>query len=187
MNAAERTAADAHGTGARGRGSRSGIVVDVVVLAAMLGLAFFGIATADAEWTLALPYWSLLALLFGLGALALAWIHRGESFRLGRTALHLAAHWAGALVAVHVVFYVRANDQLTEGESGLVLGILFALATFLCGVHVQWRMMLIGAALAAAATAAALVEENLWLLLAIAVAALVLVLAFDFARRGRKA
>jgi hypothetical protein len=185
MNAADQPRAGEHPSASTTRPGKVGIVVDLVVLAAMLALAFFGIATADAEWQWALPYWSLLALLYGLGAMALAWIHHGERFRLGGTAVRLAAHWAGALAVVHLVFYVHANDQLTEGQSGLVLGIVFALATFLCGVHVQWRMMLIGAALAAAAAMAALVEENLWLLLAIAVGALVAVLAFDFLRRGR--
>ncbi len=165
---------------------RYGLLIDAATLVVLLALAFFGIATSDADWSLALPYWSLVTLLYALGTFVLAWVHGAFARGFFSVALRLVGHWIGVLVAVHGIFYYMSDDQLTEGQAGLVLGMVFALGTFLAGIHVQWRLMIVGAALAASSAAVAFAQENDWLVMAILVAGFIVVLAVDRLRGKRR-
>lgn len=161
------------------------LIADIVVFVALVGASFVGIVSADAMWNSSELYWSVLTAMFAVGTLLLAFIHRRPAARLGTQSVRIVAQWAGVFVAVHLIFYLVSNNQLTEAEAGLTLSIIFALATYICGVSAEWRLIPIAFAVALATVAATLVQENIWLLLAIAFVALAVVLALDWLRYGR--
>jgi len=176
-------------SGARDAFSISRIIIDAIILLVMLFLPFAGIALSDIEAGITWPYWHLVAVAYFVGALGLAILHRSEDFRLMPSIVRLAIHWLGVLGAVHGMFYFVNTDHLTDGQAGLVLGLLLALAIFLCGVYVQWRMIVVGIAVLLATIVEAVVEENLWILLGITLLMLVVVLVTQRLRhsfaRGR--
>ena len=73
-----------------------------------------------------------------------------------------------------------ASGRMTNGDDGLVNGLVIALGTFLAGVHgashggVQtgWRIAVIGVAIGLDTLAVAWTEQSLWILVALAAVAL---------------
>jgi hypothetical protein len=164
----------------------SRVMVDVATFVVLVGASFFGIVSADVTWAGAQIYWSGLTIVFAIAAYLLAWMHQTLNFTHGVTLLRIAAHWLGVLIAVHVIFYFVNNNQITEAQAGLTLSVIFALAAYLCGIAFEWRFVLIGAAIGLASVATALVQENLWILLGIALAALVIMIAVDLLRQRQR-
>jgi hypothetical protein len=157
-----------------GRGLMIAGAVGAVV---MLAAAFFAITASDVRAAYAETVWHVLPALFGVIAFGLAWAYGDAGFSPWRAALREAAHWLGVYVAIRAVFYMVTTDHFTDANAGLASAVLLALGAFLSGVHGQWRLAPVGAALLAATAAVALVEENMWILVGIAalgVAAVVL-------------
>jgi hypothetical protein len=64
--------------------------------------------------------------------------------------------------------------------------LILAFGTFLSGVHSNWRLMLIGGALAVGTAGVAFIEEYLWVLLGVAVLALLVLVIGSRLARGVK-
>jgi hypothetical protein len=147
-------------------------ILDGVAVAVMLGLSFFGVAASDIQAGYAERYWYSIPVVFAAASILLSWAHSGPGFVLWKSALRQLLHWAGVLLGLRVVFYFIETDHFTEANAGLACGLLVALGALLAGVHGQWRLAPIGAALMAATAAVALIEENLWVLLGLALVGL---------------
>jgi hypothetical protein len=136
---------------------------------AMLAGAFGGVATTAFAATPSPLYWMILAPLFGLLCVAAGWAAapgRGGRLRLVWTQ---AAHWAAFLVAMLLLFRpeVQAVMQGRASEIGVLL--LLALGTFVAGVHAgSWRIVAVGALLAASVPLLAFVEQAALLVVAAA-------------------
>jgi len=73
-------------------------------------------------------------------------------------------HWIGLLVAVQLVYLLLLTGRLHNENTGLIVFLLLALTTFLAGIHLGWRLCLMGLFLGAALVAAAFLEEYVWML-----------------------
>jgi hypothetical protein len=163
----------------RASGSRIGSwrpMFDVTAGAAMLVLAFIGIAATDVS-TATQTYWSLIAIVFGLICLGLDWVHEPRGTQWWKAALRTALHWFGVLLAIELVYVLIAAGRLTNADTGLMNGTLLALGTFTSGVHTNWRVAVIGIALGLGTAAVGYVEQYLWVLFVLALAALGLIIA----------
>jgi hypothetical protein len=149
---------------------------DVIAGGAMFVLAFIGIAASDVS-TRSQTYWSLLAIVFGLICLGLDWVHEPRGTQWWKAAFRTALHWFGVLLAIELVYMLIAAGRLTNADTGLMNGTLLALGTFTSGVHTNWRVAVIGAALGLGTAAVGYVEQYLWILFVLALAALGLIIA----------
>ena len=156
--------------GASPRISRQALLEALAALV-LLALAFAGIAASDVSAAGTQGYWTLITVVFALASLAIDWQQSGADFRGSRSALRLGLHWAGVFASVQVVYFFIASGRLANADTGLVNGLILALGTFLCGVHVSWRLMVLGLALGLATGAVAYVEQYLWVLLGLALLA----------------
>ena len=138
----------------------------------MFALAFVGIAASDVSGGGSQTYWSLLAIVFGVICLALDWVHEPRGTAWWKAALRTALHWLGVLVAIELVYIFISTGRLTNADTGLLNGTILALGTFTSGVHTNWRVAVIGAALGLGTAAVAYVEQYLWVLFALALLAL---------------
>ena len=151
----------------------------------MFALAFVGIAASDVSGGGSQTYWSMLAIAFGVICLALDWVHEPRGTAWWKAALRTALHWLGVLVAIELVYIFISTGRLTNADTGLLNGTILALGTFTSGVHTNWRVAVIGAALGLGTAAVAYVEQYLWVLFALALLALGIIVAV--ARiRGRR-
>jgi hypothetical protein len=144
-----------------------------VVLLTATAVSLMASRTASA---MADTLWQAMPLLFGVIAFGLSWVHRGPDFTVWKAALREAASWLGVYLAILVVLHFIETDLFTAAAAGFACAVLLALGTFLSGIHGQWRLAPLGAAMFAGTAVLAIVEENLWLLIGIGVLAVALVL-----------
>ena len=79
--------------------------------------------------------------------------------------------WLSVLVAVNLVYFLFHSGRLDSENTGLVILLILALATFLAGLRLGWRLCILGALLGGALILATYVEEFLWIVLVVVVAA----------------
>ncbi len=159
-------------------------LVEAIVGMTLLVLAFFAIASSDISAAGTRAYWNLLVPLFAVTAFASDRIHAGHSIGHLPSAITIVLHWLGVFLAIQVVHYFVVTGRMANADIGLTNGLVLALGTYLFGVYSNWRMAVIGLALAAATTGVALIEEFVWFLFVIA--AIALLVLFFGARLIRK-
>ncbi len=148
------------------------LLADAGILVALLGLSFFGIARSDVAAESSQAFWGILALVYGVAGFALQWLHHAQGFAVTTNVLRLVATWIGVLAAIQIMFLLIAAGRFTNADAGLVNGLILALGAFVSGIYTSWRMILIGAVMALATACVAVVEQYLWVLLALAIVAI---------------
>ena len=90
----------------------------------------------------------------------------------------MAGLWLGLLLAVRLTYLLLQTGRLDNENTGLVILLLLALTTFFAGIHLGWRLFIVGIFLGVALIGAAYLEEFVWmfLILAIVVVAIFLLL-----------
>lgn len=154
--------------GVRGFAARHwAVTVDALAAVLLIGLCVFGLAAADVRASFARDYWSAMPVAFGVVAVGLTALHGADGLPLWKVAMREALHWLGAFAGIRIVFHFIDSNQFTESNAGLACGLVIALATFMAGVHIQWRLVPIGAALLATTALIAFVERHLFTLVAV--------------------
>ncbi|TVQ54569.1 MAG: hypothetical protein EA355_11575 [Rhodobacteraceae bacterium] len=148
-------------------------IADGGVAALLIGLTVFGVIAADMGSGFAMTYWVFMPVAFGVGSLVLMTVHGAGGASAPEALIRLALHWLGAFAAVRIVFYFVETDRYTLGNAGMACGAIIALAAFLDGVHMQWRMAPIGLALLAAAGVIAFFGENMFVIASVLLLGLV--------------
>lgn len=146
----------------------------------MTVLAFSAIAASDVFGGRTHGYWIALLVLYAVAAYVVDRLHSGISFKDARRALSIALHWIGVFVAMLLVYFFAKSGRVANADIGLTYGLILALGTFLSGVHTNWRLMVVGAALGFGTAGVAFIEQYLWVLFGIVVLAL---LVFIFGSR----
>ena len=89
---------------------------------------------------------------------------RNQGQSPSRVILSQLFHWMGLAAALWIMFLFSAQTgRLNNADMGLVSLVLLALATFLVGVHGDWRFAIVGVVLGCIAMLVAVVEQYLWL------------------------
>ena len=141
-------------------------VNDAVVLGALIGLSYIGIALTRVSAHTAYLYWVVMIPLFGAISLLAQWqLVRADS---QTWSLHLRRqlfHWIGLWVAVHLTYMLLGVGLLHYESVGFVVFLLLAFAFFLQGVYVDWRFYIVGGVLAVSLLVAMYLAAYLWILL----------------------
>jgi hypothetical protein len=145
------------------------LLVDAAIFLVLLGLSFFGIAGSDIAAESSQSFWGILALIYGVAGFALQWLHHPHRLASTTNLLRLAATWIGVFAAIQLMFLFIAAGRLDNPDAGLVNGLILALGAFVSGIYTSWRMILLGVVLALGTAFVAVVEQYLWVLLALAI------------------
>jgi hypothetical protein len=146
------------------------------VIIGLILLSIIGIGITDFSPADSYKYWVAMVPIFCGACLILEWSHaRGKGAKWSTMLRTQLLHWIGLLVAVRLVFEMLHKGRLDNENTGLVILLLLALSTFIAGIHLGWRLCLVGGFLGAALVAATYLEEYVWLLLIIGLAVLVIV------------
>jgi hypothetical protein len=143
------------------------------VIMILLGLlALVGIGMTDFSPQLSHWYWLTMVLVTGIVCVVMEW-SRGR--KKGLTGMVIIKHevvtWLGVLVAVNLVYFLLHSGRLDSENTGLVILLILALATFLAGLRLDWRLCILGVLLGGTLILAAYLEEFLWVVLMVVVAA----------------
>ena len=142
------------------------------VIMIMLGLlALVGIGMTDFSPQLSHWYWLAMVLVTGIACVVMEW-SRGR--KKGLTGMVIIKHevvtWLGVMVAVNLVYFLLHSGRLDSENTGLVILLILALATFLAGLRLDWRLCILGVLLGGTLILAAYLEEFLWIVLMVVVA-----------------
>lgn len=141
-----------------------------LVLLALLVLSAIGVTISEISPAKAFRYWIVMVPIFGAVSLFSGWSRaRAGGMTAADVVWRQLLHWAALAVAVCLVFLLQASGRMGEADAGTVTLLSLSLATFLAGVHFDWRYCVVGALLAAAVAAIALVSNFLWLIGIVAV------------------
>jgi hypothetical protein len=136
----------------------------------LLSIVGFGLTRFSADRSF--RYWLYVSPLFAAVSLFSGWNKaRKEGESIGDILRVQILHWASLPLAIFVVFRLESTHQLSGPDAGLVTLLTIALLTYLAGVHFDWRMAVLGVALAIGALAAVLVAAFFWVFLVVALGA----------------
>jgi hypothetical protein len=152
------------------------IILIVLILLAIIGIGITDFSPADSH-----RYWFAMVPVFAGACLILEWSRaRGKGQKwttILRTQLLL---WLGLLLAVRLVYLLLHTGRLDNENTGLIILLLLALTTFFAGIHLGWRLFIVGIFLGLALIGATYLEEFVWIFLIIA---LVVVAIFILLKR----
>jgi len=143
---------------------KRGLEVSEIAMILLLVLSGIGIGVSDYSADKGLWYWLLMVPVFGLTSLFVGWsAARRHGQSPSRVIVTQVLHWIGLAAALWLMFLLAETGRINYADEGLVSLVLLALATFLVGVHTDWRFAVVGVVLGCIAALAGLVEQYLWL------------------------
>jgi hypothetical protein len=147
-----------------------------IVIIVLIALSIIGIGITDFSPADSYKYWVAMVPIFCGACLILEWSRvRGKGYKWTTILRTQLLHWVGLLVAVRLVFEMLHKGRLDNENTGLVILLLLALSIFLAGIHLGWRLCLVGGFLGLALVAATYLEEYVWILVIIAAVILAIV------------
>ncbi len=154
---------------------------------AMLVMGLIGIGYTDLSPLRSSWYWQALAVVFAILCIATQW-SSDNTKRLGRLRLvwTQVLHWGAFLIAMRLAFLPVVSQNMSSETSGLVMLYTLALSTFLAGIYLNWRLLLVGVFLAAGMVAVAYLDQATVLMSLVGIVVVVTFLLWDslpFVRR----
>jgi hypothetical protein len=144
---------------------------DAVVLGALIGLSYIGIALTRVSPHAGHFYWMVMTPVFGAISLLAQWqLVRADPEKWSLLLRRQLFHWIGLWVAVHLTYMVLRVGLLNYESVGFVVLLLLAFAFFTQGVYVDWRFYIVGGFLAVSLLVAMYLTSYLWIIFLLAIA-----------------
>lgn len=142
-----------------------------VLLALLLGLCGFGLATTPFWAQHSLSYWLWMTPAFGLLSLLLCSLYDRPRLTLLRWKVvqHQVLLWVGTTGAIYLLFRFIEKGVLKPEAAGPTATLIIALSIYMAGITFDWRLMVIALLLSAMAMGAIFLERLLLLVLGILV------------------
>jgi len=154
------------------------------ILITLIVLVTVGIAITNFRPFESFYFWVAMVPVFGLTSLYVGWTkarNRGEG--ISRIIWVQLLHWIGLLAAIGLIYLLYSTTgRIDNNQLALLTLLSLALATFLAGVHFEWRFMVVGVILGAAVAGAALIEQVIWMII-IPIAAIIVLAIFWWKRK----
>ncbi len=144
---------------------------DAVVIGALIGLSYIGIALTNVSPQTSRLYWAIMIPVFGAITLLAQWQRaRADREKWSLLLRRQLFHWIGLWVAVQLTYMLLGVGRLSFESVGFVVFLLLAFAFFLQGVYVNWRFYIVGGFLGVSLLVAMYVTAYLWIILLLAIA-----------------
>ncbi len=146
------------------------LTTDAFVLGGTFGLAFLGVAITYVNTDLSYLYWLTMIPVFGTICFIVQWSRsQGTGVKWTSLLLTEVLHWGSLLLAVALTYTLLSAGSIPRATTGMVTLLLFALVTFLYGVHLDRRFMGVGVFLGLSYVVMGYMAAYIWILLLIAV------------------
>ncbi|MEN8758263.1 MAG: hypothetical protein ABF303_07345 [Desulfobacterales bacterium] len=144
-----------------------GIIMALLVLLAIVGIGVTDFSPLSSHW-----YWLAMVVATGIACIVMEWSRAQEKGLSVKAVIkNEVLIWISVLVAVKLVYFLFHAGRLDSENTGLVILLILALATFLAGLRLGWRLCILGALLGGALIMATYVEEFIWIVLMVVLAA----------------
>ena len=144
-----------------------GVIIILLVLLAIVGIGITDFSPLLSHW-----YWLAMVVITGIACLVMEWSRARKKGLSATTIVKKEVFiWLSVLVAINLVYFLFHSGRLDSENTGLVILLILALATFLAGLRLDWRLCLLGGLLGGALILATYLEEFLWIVLMVVLAA----------------
>jgi hypothetical protein len=148
-----------------------GVIMIVLVLLALVGVGMTDFTPQSSHW-----YWLAMVVVTGVACIFMQRSHaRIKGLGVAAIVKNEALIWLGVLVAVNLVYFLFHAGRLDSENTGLVILLIVALATFLAGLRLGWQLCFLGGLLGGVLILATYLEEFIWIVLMVMLAAAVVV------------
>jgi hypothetical protein len=145
----------------------NGIIMILLVLLAIVGIGITDFSPQLSHWC-----WLAIIVITGIACLVMEWSRARKKGLSATTIVKKEVFiWLSVLVAVNLVYFLFHSGRLDSENTGLVILLILALATFMAGLRQDWRLCLLGVFLGGALILATYLEEFLWIVLMVVLAA----------------
>ena len=145
----------------------SGVIMILLVLLDIVGIGITDFSPLLSHW-----YWLAMVNVTGIACIVIVWSRvRKKGLSAATIVKKEVFVWLSVLVAVNLVYFLFHSGRLDSENTGLIILLLLALATFLAGLRLDWRLCLLGVLLGGALILATYLEEFLWIVLMVVLAA----------------
>jgi hypothetical protein len=140
-----------------------------ILLALLLGLCGFGLATTPFWAQHSLTYWLWMTPAFGVLSLLLCSLYERQRFTLLRWKVvqHQVLLWIGTTAAIFLLFRFIEKGVLKPEAAGPAATIIIALSIYMAGITFDWRLIVIALLLSVMAVGAIFLERLLVLVFGI--------------------
>lgn len=157
-------------------------LIDNLPYVAIIVLGLVGISWTSFTVTPSPTYWLVVTPVLALLCIISGWTHTTSGERLGM-AITQFLQWAAILGAMYALTVSDVAHSLNVNAVALMILTVLALGVFISGLYLRaWRLCLTGAFLAVSVPAIAWLQDAALLLLGVAVALIVLMIAFWWIR-----
>jgi hypothetical protein len=145
----------------------NGVIMILLVLLDIIGIGITDFAPQSSHW-----YWLAMVIVTGIASIFMEWSYAREKGPGIAAALkYQMLLWLGVLIAVNLVYFMLHSGRLDSENTGLVILLILALATFLAGLRLDRKLCLLGIFMAGVLILATYLEEFLWIVLLVVLAA----------------
>lgn len=145
------------------------VFISEAILSLLLVLCFIGIAYTDISGVRSMRFWFWMVPVFAVSAIILEWSRAvREGNKKHAYIWQQTLHWFAVFIALKVIFVLLHLGRLPNDGASFVLMTIISLSTFLAGVYINWRFLLLGIFIALATIFAAYLEAYIWVLIPIA-------------------
>ena len=145
----------------------NGVIMIMLMLLAIVGIGITDFSPRLSHW-----YWLAMVVVVGIACIVMEWSRaRKKGLGIGAILKNEVLIWLSVVLAVNLVYFLLHSGRLDSENTGLVILLILALATFLAGLRLGWRLCILGALLGGALILATYLEEFLWIVLMVVLAA----------------
>ncbi len=157
--------------------------IEIAALLIAFILSVIGIGITDFRPIMSYRYWGAMTLILAATGMVIGW---GKQQKQGLSVRDMLftqmVHWGATFAAVAGIFVLLGSGRLNYENTGLVVLLTLALATFLDGYRVSWSFGSLGVMMFLTAMLGAYIEQYIWVVLIIIICTAVVIIILEKSR-----
>lgn len=146
------------------------IFIREAILSLLLIFCFIGVAYTNFASVRSYTYWQWMIPVFAIAAIISEWSrykqHDIDGYHFFRQQL---LHWGAVFVAIKTIFLLHSIGRYDNDATALTLMVTMSLSTFIAGVYIGWRFLVLGLFITLATLLVAYLEAYIWVLIPVAI------------------
>ncbi len=145
------------------------VFVNEAIFIFLLILCFIGVAYTNFASVRSYHYWLWMIPVFAVAAIASEWSRYKRNEIDGYAFVRQQIlHWAAVFIAIKTIFLLNQIGRFDNDATALSLLMVLSLSTYMAGVYIGWRFIVLGLFLSLATLLVAYMEAYMWVLIPVA-------------------
>lgn len=146
------------------------IFVNEAILASLLILCFIGVAYTNFASARSYHFWLWTIPVFAVAAIISEWSRYKRDEIDGYAFIRQQVlHWSAVFITIKIIFLLNQVGRYNNDTTALTLMITLSLSTYIAGVYIGWRFIVLGLFMSLATLLVAYLEAYMWVLIPVAI------------------